>query len=42
VDIAPAGYAWASEGLMWRFKDWEPEGDFQVNLLVADAEALGE
>lgn len=42
VDIAPAGYAWASEGLMWRFKDWEPGGDFQVNLLVADPEALGE
>ncbi len=30
--IAPAGWEWTNEGILWRFHDWEPDADCVLSI----------
>jgi len=32
VRVTPWGYRWTSDGLIWQFKDWEPDNDLRLTL----------
>lgn len=34
--ISPEGYHWSSQGVVWSYRDWEPDEDFRIDIFVAD------